>query len=148
MTEKQHANDVHVVHVAPTIDSTFSWADVKYGVGTDAKEKEILKLIQQRDAAQAGGGGGGGGPRSPGGKDASALEEQVAEMEDELYSLKQQLEEEQDRAADLEKELRSQGMQELQMELEDMRAAKERAEAMLDNFCSDGYAGSKKAMGR
>ena len=27
------------------IDSTFSWADVKYGVGTNAKEKEILKGI-------------------------------------------------------------------------------------------------------
>ena len=45
MTEKQHANDVHLVHVAPVIDSTFSWADVKYGVGTNAKEKEILKGI-------------------------------------------------------------------------------------------------------
>ena len=45
MTEKQHATDVHLVHVAPVIDSTFSWADVKYGVGTDAKEKEILKGI-------------------------------------------------------------------------------------------------------
>ena len=45
MTEKQHATDVHLVHVAPVIDSTFSWADVKYGVGTNAKEKEILKGI-------------------------------------------------------------------------------------------------------
>ena len=45
MTEKQHATDVHLVHVVPVIDSTFSWADVKYGVGTNAKEKEILKGI-------------------------------------------------------------------------------------------------------
>ena len=37
-------NDAHLVKVAP-ISSTFTWADVKYGVGTGKKEKQILKGV-------------------------------------------------------------------------------------------------------
>ena len=44
--EEQHdlTNDVHLVKVAP-ITSTFTWQDVKYGVGTGKKEKQILKGV-------------------------------------------------------------------------------------------------------
>ena len=71
-------------------------------------------------------------------------EDQLAEMEDEMYSLKQQLEEEQDRASELEAELsklRAKGggggvgseLHSLQLEVQDLREAKERAERLLDN---------------
>ena len=94
------------------------------------KDGEVLKLMQQRDALQHGGGGGGN----------EKLEEKVSEMEDELYEVRQTLEEEQDRARELSEELERlrQGSKSgngevanLRMELEDMREAKEKAEAML-----------------
>ena len=62
-----------------------------------AKEAEVLKLIQARDALSAG--------MSPARGGDGNHEDQLAEMEDEMYSLKQQLEEEQDRASELEAEL-------------------------------------------
>ena len=45
-TKEEHGltNDAHLVKVAP-ITSTFTWADVKYGVGTSKKEKQILKGV-------------------------------------------------------------------------------------------------------
>ena len=44
--EEQHdlTKDVHLVKVAP-FTSTFTWADVQYGVGTSEKEKQILKGV-------------------------------------------------------------------------------------------------------
>ena len=90
-----------------------------------------MRLIKEKDNAQFGGGN-------------DALQEKVGEMEDELYEVRTQLEDEQERANALQVEvesLKSQAahsgasaagqMQALQMELEDMREAKEKAEAML-----------------
>jgi hypothetical protein len=93
------------------------------------KEADVLKLMGERDAARAG----------IGVKGTEELEEKVGEMEDELYQARADLEEEQQRSKDLETELdslREQArngaeLRELQMELEDVRAAKEKAEAML-----------------
>ena len=95
------------------------------------KEGEVMRLIKEKDNAQFGGGN-------------DALQEKVGEMEDELYEVRTQLEDEQERANALQVEvesLKSQAahggasaagqMQALQMELEDMREAKEKAEAML-----------------
>ena len=86
-----------------------------------------MNLIKQRDSAQHGG--------------SDALAEKVGEMEDELYDVRQQLEDEQERARSLEQELvqaRENGarsaageLQTLRIEVEDLRDAKERAETML-----------------
>ena len=95
----------------------------------DARKKdgEVLQLMAQRDAAQHGGGD-------------EKLQDKVSEMEDELYEVRQSLEEEQDKARELSEELEklrsasksgSGELAALQMELEDMREAKEKAEAML-----------------
>lgn len=93
-----------------------------------AKEAEVLKLIQQRDNV----GGGSGG------KDVSAYQERESELEEEMAYLNQQLEDEQQAREELERELQAlrgsgspQDVQTLRLELEDMRIAKERAEAML-----------------
>jgi len=96
------------------------------------KEAEVLKLIMQRDN----GGGGGGGD---GGAEAARLKERESELEEEMAYLNQQLEEEQQAREEIERELegyRGGGspvdVQQLRLELEDMRVAKERAEAMLE----------------
>ena len=92
-----------------------------------AKEAEVLKLIQARDALASG-------------QASTATEDREAELQDELYSLQQQLDEEQEKAQELEdelKQLRAGGggqareMQALRLELEDVREAKEKAESML-----------------
>lgn len=90
-----------------------------------------MKLIKERDAAQHGGG-------------QEALAEKVGEMEDELYDVRTQLEDEQERAKALEDELAqaksaaahggasaSGELEAMRMEMEDLRAEKERAETML-----------------
>ena len=92
-----------------------------------------MKLIKERDAAQHGGGN-------------DALAEKVGEMEDELYDVRQQLEEEQERAAALEADLqqaRAGGggaaeLDMLRMEMEDLRREKERAETMLAQAMGQG----------
>jgi chromosome segregation ATPase len=67
------------------------------------------------------------------------LQEREAELEEEMAYLNQQLEEEQQAREELENELKAlrggsaspQEVRALRLELEDMREAKERAEAML-----------------
>jgi len=99
------------------------------------KEAEVMGLIKKVGDLEGGVGGG-----------DDALAEQLAEREDELYDVRTQLEDEQERAKSLEQEmegLRQQTahgsastageLRNLQMDLDDMREAKERAEAMLAN---------------
>ena len=43
-TSAEQLGDAYLVKVAP-ITSTFTWADVTYGVGTGKKSKEILKGV-------------------------------------------------------------------------------------------------------
>ena len=92
----------------------------------------------ERDAAAHGGGGGGGGN----------AEDRIGEMEDELYEVRSQLEEEQDRVRELEGALQaakaqagganSNEMMLLRQDLEDMRDEKERAERLLANALGQG----------
>jgi len=99
---------------------------------TKQQEREILQLIAAKDAAMHGGGRG---------------DDAVGELEDNLYEVNQKLEEELERAAELEKEKaalaeqmqqahlaaqhNSAALREAQQELEDERASRQRAEKQL-----------------
>ena len=102
----------------------------------------MLKLIKERDAAIVGKGGGGGG-----GSALADLQEQLNEKEDEMYTLQTDLDDARDKVEELEK-LRDELLDKLsrgdprvnsmQMELDDMREAKEKAEAMLARALGQG----------